>query len=326
MNFDELGIVVVGRNEGQRLIDCLNSLKPHTDRTVYVDSGSSDGSASAAQRAGFLVVQLDPSQAFTAARARNEGFARLIAAKPDIQFVQFIDGDCELVPTRLEVALLFPKSRNDVAVVCGRRRERYPEESIYNHLCDMEWNTPIGEALACGGDALIRVDAFREVNGFRSSLIAGEEPELCARLRERGWKVWRLDAEMTRHDAAMTRFHQWWRRAVRSGYAEAESARLHLSSGDMAREKRAVASAVVWAGLLPIIILIASLLNSAFLALAFVYVVQLVRIAVRKGATAPESWAYAAFVMIAKFAELQGIARYIWNFLLGKTARTIEYK
>jgi GT2 family glycosyltransferase len=173
---------------------------------------------------------------------------------------------------------------------------------------------------------LIRVDAFKEVNGFRSSLIAGEEPELCARLRERGWKVWRLEAEMTRHDAAMTRFHQWWRRAVRSGYAEAESARLHVSSGDMAREKRAVASAVVWAGLLPIFVLIASLLNSVFLALALIYVVQLVRIAVRKGATAPESWAYAAFMMLAKFAELQGIARYVWNFLLGKTARTIEYK
>jgi hypothetical protein len=47
------------------------------------------------------------------------------------------------------------------------------------------------------------------------------------RLRAAGWRVCRLDAEMAWHDAAMTRFGQWWRRTLRSGYAFAQGAALH---------------------------------------------------------------------------------------------------
>src|SRR5207248_7579001 len=122
------------------------------------------------------------------------------------------------------------KVRPEVAVVCGRRRERFPEGSVYNRLCDMEWDTPVGEAESCGGDAMMRVKAVRATGGYRAALIAGEEPELCLRLREAGWKVLRLDAEMTLHDAAMTRFGQWWKRAVRAGHAFAEVSWLHRTS------------------------------------------------------------------------------------------------
>src|SRR5262245_28643656 len=92
-----MGIVVIGRNEGERLIRCLQSAKSHTDDIVYVDSGSTDGSTRTAENLGILVVKLDLAQPFTAARARNEGFAALKALRPDIRFVQFVDGDCELV-------------------------------------------------------------------------------------------------------------------------------------------------------------------------------------------------------------------------------------
>jgi hypothetical protein len=122
--------------------------------------------------------------------------------KPDLRFVQFIDGDCSLAPEWLEKARAFIGQRNDIAIVCGRRRERHPDASFYNQLCDLEWDTPIGEASACGGDALVRLEAFELVGGFRAQLIAGEEPEL--------WRIWRLDAEMTEHDALITRFKQWW--------------------------------------------------------------------------------------------------------------------
>ena len=175
-------------------------------------------------RLGATVVKLDTSRPFNAARARNEGFATLTAQNRNIRFVQFVDGDCELDGNWLATAVPFLSGRNDVGVVCGRRRERHPEKSVYNALCDLEWDTPIGEAAACGGDSLVRADAFKAVGGFDARLIAGEEPELCARLRQAGWKIWRLDAEMTCHDAAMTRFGQWWKRAVRSGYGYAQGA------------------------------------------------------------------------------------------------------
>ena len=109
-----------------------------------------------------------------------------------------------------------------MAAVCGRRRERFPERSIYNWLCDREWDSPIGEATACGGDVLIRRQALAAVGGYRDDVIAGEEPELCVRLRAARWRIWRLDAEMTLHDAAMTQFRQWWKRILRSGYAFAQ--------------------------------------------------------------------------------------------------------
>jgi hypothetical protein len=133
--------------------------------------------------------------------------------------VQFIDGDCQLVSGWLDAATGFLEQHSDYAVACGRRRERFPEQSLYNRLCDVEWDTPIGDATACGGDALIRVKAFVEVDGYRDDLIAGEEPEMCFRMRQGRWKIYRLDVEMTWHDAAITQFGQWWRRCKRAGFA-----------------------------------------------------------------------------------------------------------
>src|SRR6266404_1026857 len=250
---DDIGVVAIGRNEGERLIACLASIKSATNNVVYVDSGSTDGSAAAAERLGAFVINLDLTRPFTAARARNEGFTALKALKPDICFAQFIDGDCTLAQAWLDTAIGFMKQRKDVAVVSGRLRERHPTASVYNQLCDFEWDTPIGEAVACGGNALVRVEAFEAAGGFKPQMIAGEEPELCLRLRERGWKIWRLDAEMGLHDAAMTRFSQWWVRSVRFGYAMAEVSQLH-STSPLGIWRREMASSVFWGGLLPIAI------------------------------------------------------------------------
>lgn len=214
--------VVIGRNEGARLVACLGSLAGQVRRVVYVDSGSTDGSVAAARAAGAEVVALDMARPFTAARARNAGLRALAADPPEM--VQFLDGDTALRDGWLDRATRFLDENLRAAVVCGRRRERHPEASLWNRLIDAEWDTPVGEARACGGDALMRHDAVASVGGFREDLIAGEEPELCLRLRARGWTIWRIDAEMTWHDADMTRFAQWWRRTERAGHAFAEGA------------------------------------------------------------------------------------------------------
>ncbi|MGB0440619.1 MAG: glycosyltransferase family 2 protein, partial [Paracoccaceae bacterium] len=207
-----VGAVVIGRNEGQRLIDCLTSMRGQVARIVYVDSGSTDGSQDAATALGAEVVGLDTSVPFTAARARNAGLDHLAAQGRVPGLVQFVDGDCVLDPEWITRAGAFLQDHPEVAVVCGRRRERFPEATVFNRLIDAEWDTPIGEAKACGGDALMRFDALRDAGGYDPGLIAGEEPELCVRLRAAGWKVWRLEAEMTLHDAAISRVGQWWSR------------------------------------------------------------------------------------------------------------------
>ncbi|MEL6875209.1 MAG: glycosyltransferase family A protein, partial [Pseudomonadota bacterium] len=148
-------VVIIGRNEGNRLIRCLESLQPSGAPMVYVDSASSDGSPKAASARGALVHALDLDKPFTAARARNEGVEKLGTLEAQPQYVLFVDGDCEVETGWIDAAVRFLDDRPDVAAVCGRRRERYPEASVYNQLCDHEWNTPVGEAAACGGDSLM---------------------------------------------------------------------------------------------------------------------------------------------------------------------------
>ncbi len=321
----DVGIVVIGRNEGERLIRCLTSIDPRKITTVYVDSGSTDGSDATAERFGATVVRLDVARPFTAARARNEGFAFLEEQGCNVRFVQFVDGDCELDAGWLIAALDFMAQHDDAAVVCGRRRERHPEASIYNWLCDVEWNTPTGEASACGGDSLVRTEAFKAVGGFRSQLIAGEEPEFCLRLRQIGWKIWRLDAEMTRHDAAITRFGQWWHRTVRGGYGYAEGFLLHARSPE-GIWKRELSRAAFWGGLVPLAIIVCAFVKPIAIAAALVYPMQIGRIALRRGAMTPQAWIYALFMTLAKFAEFQGILKYLgWRWRRKPVALT-EYK
>jgi len=325
MAFEDLAAVVIGRNEGERLIACLESMQSIVHCIVYVDSGSTDGSSHAAKQRGVKVLQLDPRLPFTAARARNEGFALVRQVRPDIQFVQFVDGDCELADEWLTAASEFMKQQSDVAVVCGRRRERYASASIYNKLCDLEWDTPVGQAEACGGDALVRADAFESVGGYRSQLIAGEEPELCFRLSKSGWKIWRIKAEMTRHDAAMTRFGQWWVRTVRYGYGITQLLWLHGRTSS-SLWKRQFARSCFWGGFLPSAVVLTSLVHPLALLILAIYPLQVCRIAVAHGSMSSTSWIYAACMVLAKFAEFQGVLKFCWSGLRRQSSKIIEYK
>lgn len=321
-----IGVVVIGRNEGLRLERCLASLVGRADKVVYVDSGSTDGSVQRASALGVEVLTLDLTIPFTAARARNEGFACLQKALPAVRHVQFVDGDCEVDAGWIDTAQAFLDAHPQVAVVCGRRRERFPQHSIYNWLCDLEWDTPLGETKACGGDALMRVDAFVAVAGYRSALIAGEEPELCVRLRAAGWKVWRLAAEMTLHDAAMTRFGQWWRRSVRAGYAYAEGASLHGAPPERhwLRESR---RAWLWGLGIPLLVALASFWVGLWaLLMLLAYPLQMLRLARRGGRSARENAAQAVFLVLGKFPEMLGQMRFVLNRYTAGNPALIEYK
>jgi GT2 family glycosyltransferase len=315
--------VVIGRNEGARLVACLTSLQGCVERIVYVDSGSVDGSVEQAQALGAQVVALDMGQPFTAARARNAGLAALADDPPE--YVQFVDGDCIVEPGWIDAARSAMQRHPQAAVICGRRRERFPQVSVWNRLADAEWNTPVGAALACGGDALMRYQAVAEVGGYRADLIAGEEPELCLRLRRAGWQVWRIDADMTLHDAAMTRFSQWWRRTKRAGHAFAEGAALHGAGPErhwVAETRRAL----LWGAVLPAVALGgAVLLHPAMLALLLAWPAQAIRLALRWGADRA-AWERAVFTVLGKLPEALGVLGYLAGRLTGQRRGLIEYK
>src|SRR6185312_13782508 len=288
---EAVGLVAIGRNEGPRLQRCLSSIADSAEHLAYVDSGSSDDSVAMARARGVEVVELDTAKPFTAGRARNAGLERLLQAHPDLKYVFFVDGDCEVIHGWIADAVRFLESHPDVAVVCGRRRERYPERSIYNLLCDIEWDNALaGEAGACGGDAVMRVAAFRAVGGFRPDLICGEEPELCARLRKAGWRVWRLAADMTVHDAAMYHLTQWWRRTVRVGYGYAMFMRLDSVRHDRLWIDRCRRS-WLWSVGIPALIVVSSLLFGwSALWLLATYPLQVTRLALDGQRSARENW------------------------------------
>lgn len=325
MTMPRIAAVVIGRNEGERLIACLASLQRQVSQLIYVDSGSTDGSVAAANAAGADVVRLDPARPFTAARGRNAGLAAL-GVEWVHDYVQFVDGDCAIVQGWLQAAAAFLDAHPQAVVVSGRLRERFPEASVYNRLCDREWNTPIGQAKACGGNAMMRIRAVQAVGGFREDLIAGEEPELCVRLRTAGGEIWRIDAEMMLHDAAITQFSQWWRRARRCGHAFAEGAALHGT-----RPERHYVSetrrALLWGLGVPVTALtLGVVLSPLALALLFAWPTQIVRLAIREGPEQRSSWEWAAFVTLGKVPEALGVLQYALNSLIGRRSNLIEYK
>jgi glycosyltransferase involved in cell wall biosynthesis len=213
-----LSIVIIGRNEGDRLASCLQSVDwmRAGAELIYVDSASADGSSQVASDFGAQVIVLHGGIQ-TAARARNAGWQRALAP-----YVLFLDGDTILNQDFPAAALKVLESEPSIAAVWGHRRELHPEQSLFNRVLDLDWIYPAGNTDYCGGDVVMKRSAIAEVEGYDPSLIAGEEPELCRRLRARGYHIVHIDFPMTRHDLNMMRFSQYWRRAVRAGHAYAE--------------------------------------------------------------------------------------------------------
>lgn len=331
----DIGVVVIGRNEGERLRTCIRSTACIT-AVVYVDSGSSDGSADWARAQGVDVVDLAVPPNFTAARARNVGLKWLEEQFPDLAFVQMIDGDCELSVGWLAAGRAALLADPELVGVFGRLRERHPERSIYNAMCDEEWDIPLGEAYGFGGIVLLRIEAVRAAGGYNPNIIAAEDTELSRRLRDAGWKIACIDEDMALHDAAISRFSEWWTRTRRSGHAFAELARLHPGS-TWPNWKNSCRSVAVWGGAIPVLA-IAGALGSITLSLKFsvlslalvaLWLAKIVQIAMRKrrfGRKASYAWRAAAYLMFGKIVQLLGVATYYRNQFLGRASRLIEYK
>jgi len=320
----DVACVVIGRNEAPRLLRCLGSVLRDCSRVLYVDSGSTDTSVAIARAAGVQVLELDPATPFSAARARNEGLAHLLQQGGTVPtLVQFVDGDCWLEPDWLHAAAAAMRRNPRLAVVSGRSREAAPKRSPYNLLCDIELDVPAAATGACGGVAMMRAAAFEAVGGFDTALSAGEEPELCLRLRRCGWQVDSLVASMMQHELAIDRFGQWWRRSARGGRAYLESWWKHRGEPEAFR-RREVARIVLWGGVVPASIVAAGV---AFGGIALfgvlLYAVPALRAyrwARRGGHGRAPCLLYGAACVVGKFAEFTG-ALWSWCRLVLRAAR-----
>jgi glycosyltransferase involved in cell wall biosynthesis len=327
----DVGIVVIGRNEASRLPLCFGSVVPASVPFVYVDSGSADDSVPIARGFGADIVQLDPARPFSAARARNEGFSRLTGAHPGIRFVQFLDGDCTLAPAWLEGACAALEADPRRAAVVGHVAERNADSSKYNRLCALEWRSPSGDIRdfgGFGGISVVRADAFRSLDGYNAQVIAGEDSEFAVRMNLAGWSVTKLDLPMATHDANMTTFAQWWRRAVRAGHAIGQRSQLNGASAarDCVRERN---STLFWGMGLPVAValtLVPTYGASLLMCGAYAWLVFRVwRFRTRRGDSARDAFLYARFLLFAKFANAAGLVRYAFN-RLRQRYELIEYK
>jgi len=261
MNSAEISVVVIGRNEGQRLADCLDSVRRAripAFELIYVDSASTDDSRELADAAGAKVITLTGGR-LSAARARNAGWRSTSAP-----YVLFLDGDTILDSDFVVHAL---KALKDpaVAVVWGHRREIRPQASIYNRLVDLDWIARPGYTEFCGGDSLMRRECLEFSEGFDANLIAGEEPDLCRRIRAAGGRILHIDVPMTGHDIAMQHLSQYWRRAVRTGYAYAEIAARYRDTADplwTAESRANILRGSIYIAAIPAAGVIALVLNS----------------------------------------------------------------
>lgn len=320
----QVGAVVIGRNEGARLRRCLASLAPQVDHLVYVDSGSTDASCAEAQSVGAQVIVLDSATPFSAARARNAGFEALMDLA-DVEFVQFIDGDCGVEPDWVARAAKHLGANPKLGLVTGWRRELFPDNSIYNALCDVEWHRPPGLIAACGGDMMVRAAAFDDVGGFDPTVIAAEDDEFCQRLAADGWMLERIAHDMTLHDANMLTFWEWWKRAERSGHGFAQVGDMHPNY--FKRERLRV---LIFGGILPVLALLGLLFSWPLLLLvALAYGLSFVRtlLGLRDQVAArPLLYQLSGLLALSKLPNMLGMIRYYFRKHFRRDMRLIEYK
>jgi glycosyltransferase involved in cell wall biosynthesis len=323
--------VVIGRNESKSLQLSLGSIQSLGLPVVYADSGSGDDSPGIAKRLGAEVVELSSDRPFSAARGRNEGLALALTRWPEAEFVMYLDGDCTLHSAFPEAAMDEFDRDAKLAIVTGHLTERNPQASLYNRLCSIEWRSPAGRIEnmnGLGGIMMARVAALREVDGFNEIAIAGEEPDLGARLSLAGWKLLKIDCPIATHDADMMHFGQWWRRAVRGGHAIAHRYDRHGTS-PMRDGRREVLSDLFWGLVLPLSAIILlwpshgiSLLLLAGYGLLYQRVLRHYR---ETGLSLEDARLVSRFTIYSKFAHVVGIVRYLRARLSGQY-RIIDWR
>jgi GT2 family glycosyltransferase len=304
-----LGFVVIGRNEAAHLADCIGAL-PRDLPIVYADSASTDDSLAIARSAGADTVALSAPPRLTAARGRNAGLAHLLRIAPETTLVHMVDGDVVLDSGWIEAAQTAICADPKLAAVFGQLRETHPEASVYNRLCDREWKIPPGRVAACGGIALFRIAAIQDVGGYADDIAAGEEPDLCLRMRQKGWEIMALADPMGMHDAEILHFWQWWKRAFRAGQAYAQHVVRNGTNSDPGWVRQVISISAWTVGVIVLGGLLANFSVKLIFLPAILWLAMICRIFIREhktGATVGNAFAYAAFTMLAKFAQFQGM-------------------
>jgi hypothetical protein len=84
--------------------------------------------------------------------------------------------------------------------------------------------------------------------------------------------------------------------------------------------------AVVWGGLLPAAVAVGALFHPAACLVLAIYCVQILRTGLRDKSPSHRPWGRALLLTVTKFAEFQGILKFLWSKRRPSGATLIEYK
>jgi hypothetical protein len=130
---------------------------------------------------------------------------------------------------------------------------------------------------------------------------------------------------MTRHDAAMLRFGQWWQRAKRTGHGFAQVGWMHPPYF-----RREQVRAVVYGLILPVL-LVVGLFSYPLLFLGVVALYGMNYVRTSKGLIADglpgwEARRHARLLTLSKLPNMMGMILFHWRRLQGRAMQIIEYK
>lgn len=141
----DIGIVEMGRNEGERLHGCFESLKHFNNPIIYVDSGSTDNNLYLARIYCKDDTRLDMNRPFSTAWARNTGQQRLLDLYTPPSYIHFIEGGYELEHCLISCALNSFTEDQALESVFSHMQEKHAVKSSSNKLCGLVWRGYAGK-------------------------------------------------------------------------------------------------------------------------------------------------------------------------------------
>ena len=182
-----LAFVIPVRNDALRLRRCLESIVanryPRSGiQIVVVDNDSTDGSADVARTYADVVIS---ASGRSVAALRNRG-----AHETRAPLIAFVDADHEINPEWIAAAVT---TLADPAVgAAGFPYDTQPNASWVQRLYDAMRQRPSSQEPVSwlgSGNLAVKRACFDAVGGFRESLIACEDVDLCNRLIGAGYSI-----------------------------------------------------------------------------------------------------------------------------------------
>ncbi|MBN1907879.1 MAG: glycosyltransferase [Deltaproteobacteria bacterium] len=317
----KIGIVIIGINECSHIADCIKAIRavnyPQDLLDItYVDGGSSDNTPDLATGfEGVRVMQLNNPHP-TPGRGRNAGWLTLSSP-----IIQFLDADMIIDPDWFLHA--HKLLENNIGAVTGTLKEIYPDKNIYHILAEMEWAGKEGPCDFFGGGVLISRKALEDANGYDEYLIAGEDPDLSYRIREKGWLIKRSGHTMAMHDINMSSFLKYLKRAFRGGYAYAEISFRYIKKNEKMWFRETLR--ILVRSLLPLIIMLTGFISGfvfsgLIFALLFAVKPSFSIFKFKKQFNRPwkDIIIYTVNAIIIVFPQLFGVIRYYYGLISGK--------